>query len=201
MTGLFFHPLLPGLAEFFEGINKRWSAGLITLGGCAENSHSLPRQDLLLQKPTDRALSHSHRCLVIQRTTKQDKSSNMTAIQVVFQSFLAGQRTLAYQLSPSSMILAPTHISKSGNRPEDGCSSNYFQNRFSPPLFLPFSHWDISFALQWRDNPYWIEETGGKRYSIGKSSLEAKSKRKEDVSVGGNITTRLKVPVQFQGPN
>lgn len=181
MTGLFFHPLLPGLAESFEGINKRWSAGLITLGGCLCWEFSQPpRQDLLLQKPTNRALSHSQRCLVIQRTTKQDKSSNMTAIQVVFQSFLAGQRTLAYQLSLSSMILAPTHISKSGNRPEDGCSSNYFQNRFSPPLFLPFSHWDISFALTMKRQPLLNRGDGGKRYSIGKSSLEAKSKRKED---------------------
>lgn len=76
----------------------------------------------------------------------------MTTVQVAFQIVftLAGQRTLAYQLSQSSVILAPTvtHVSKLGNRPRRWLLFQLFSKTFFfLPLSLAHSHWVISLAI------------------------------------------------------
>lgn len=138
MTGSFFRPLLPGLPESFEGINKWWSAGLFSPGGCQcwELFDRSPRHDLPLQMPIEGALSipPSRRCSVIQRTNKQDKSSKMTAVQAAFQiiSTWAGQRTLVHQVNRFSMMLAPRGLGEpqwlgyqsQARGPEDDCPPN-----------------------------------------------------------------------------
>lgn len=139
MTGSFFRLLLPGLPESFEDINKWWSAGLFTPGGCQcwEPFDSSPRHDLPQKMPIEGALSiplHGDARWFREPTIKQDKSSKMTAVQAAFQiiSTWAGQRTLVHQVNRFSMMLAPRGLGEpqwlgyqsQARGPEDDCPPN-----------------------------------------------------------------------------